>query len=272
MSTELVIQPEQTSFTKHQIAALSQIGVQDASPEDLAVFFHQVQRTGLDPFARQIYMLGRRQKDAQGNWVTKQTIQTGIDGFRLIARRAVDQAKETLSISQPYYATPDGKWLDFWPYDKPPVAAKVIVKRNGGEFPAVAMFNEYAGYTKSGELTSMWRSKPAVMIGKCAEALALRKAFPLDLSGLYTSDEMAASNADAAPQVIEAEIEAETPTDDRLPRLWHAMKLAGYEGAKAQTWVSEKLGVEITNPADVTPEDADVLLALLEAEGQVSES
>ena len=195
MSQSLTIQDDQDGFTPQQVAALHKIGVEDATPGDLAVFFHQVQRTGLDPFARQIYMIGRRQK--QGNqWVTKQTIQTGIDGFRLIARRACDRTKETLSISQPYYATPDGKWLDFWPFDTPPVAAKVMVKRGGGEFPAVAMFREYAGTTRDGSLTRMWADKPAVMIGKCAEALALRKAFPLDLSGLYTAEEMNASDSD----------------------------------------------------------------------------
>ena len=210
MSQSLTIQDDQDGFTPQQVAALQQIGVEGAQPGDLAVFFHQVQRTGLDPFARQIYMIGRRQK--QGNqWVTKQTIQTGIDGFRLIARRACDRTKETLSISQPYYATPDGNWLDFWPFDTPPVAAKVMVKRGGGEFPAVAMFREYAGTTRDGSLTRMWADKPAVMIGKCAEALALRKAFPLDLSGLYTSEEMNASDADV--------LGAEAPSVDRLPHV-----------------------------------------------------
>lgn len=265
MSTDLTIQPDQSGFTAHQMATLAQIGVQDASEGDLAVFFHQVQRTGLDPFARQIYMLGRRQKDAQGNWVTKQTIQTGIDGFRLIARRAADRTGEVLSISQPYYATREGQWLDFWPFNEPPVAAKVMVKRGGGEFPAVAMFSEYAGTTKNGDLTSMWRSKPAVMIGKCAEALALRKAFPLDLSGLYTSEEMAQANTEANAEPV-VTVEPSTPVDDRLPRLWHAMKEKGItDRAHALTWLSERIGVEITDHTQVTPDDAEALLAVLEA-------
>lgn len=192
MSTELTIKEDQTGFDAKQVAALHQLGMKDAQPADLAVFFHQCQRTGLDPFARQIYMIERWTKDGP-----KQTIQTGIDGFRLIARRATDQRGGTLSISQPYFAGRDGVWRDFWPFEEPPIAAKVMVKRDGGEFPAVAMFREYAGTTKNGQLTRMWADKPAVMIGKCAEALALRKAFPQDLSSLYTSDEMA--RADQAP-------------------------------------------------------------------------
>ena len=57
------------------------------------------------------------------------------------------------------------------------------------------------------------------------------------------------------------------PQDDRLPRLWHAMRAHGLtERDKALTWLSERLGVEITDSSQVTPDDADVLLALLDAE------
>lgn len=232
MSSELTIKDDQAVFTPHQRAALAQIGVQEASEGDLAVFLHQVKRTGLDPFARQIYMIGRRQK-VGNQWVMKQTIQTGIDGFRLIARRAVDESKEALSISQPYFATEDGQWLDFWPYPKPPVAAKVMVKRGLGEFPAVAMFREYAGTTRDGGLTRMWADKPAVMIGKCAEALALRKAFPLDLSGLYTAEEMDAAGPDpvvsvphATPSITPEMVATETDLL-RLRSMWEDARDAG---------------------------------------------
>ncbi|MDN6659578.1 MAG: recombinase RecT, partial [Acidipropionibacterium jensenii] len=84
--TDLTIAEDQIAFTTQQEAALRHAGV-NAPAADLAVFFHQCKRTGLDPFARQIYMIAR-----QG----KQTIQTGIDGFRLIARRATDATNGTL--------------------------------------------------------------------------------------------------------------------------------------------------------------------------------
>jgi hypothetical protein len=78
-----------------------------------------------------------------------------------------------------------------WLSKEPPAAAKVTVLRNGAPYSAVALFSEYAQTTKDGNLTQMWRDKGALMIAKCAEALALRKAFPQDLSGIYTAEEMA---------------------------------------------------------------------------------
>ena len=163
------------------------------------MFLHQCQRTGLDPFARQIYMIGRWSKNG-----TKYTIQTSIDGFRLIGRRAADAGRETLEVTDTQWCGADGVWRDVWLADEPPAAARVAVIRNGGRFPAVALFKEYAGTTKNGDLTQMWREKGALMIAKCAEALAWRKAFPQDLSGLYTGDEMQqadrASRATPAPQ------------------------------------------------------------------------
>ena len=192
----LAIGDDQAFWTNDQRAALAQLGVEKASDADLAVFFHQCQRTGLDPFARQIYMISRKDRGQ-----IKQTIQTGIDGFRLIARRATDASRGTLGYDDTLWCDQNGQWTDVWLRREPPAAAKVTVIRNGERFPAVALFTEYAGYKYDGGLTKMWADKGALMLAKCAEALALRKAFPQDLSGLYTSDEMQqADNGQQAPQ------------------------------------------------------------------------
>ena len=200
----LAIQPEQQGFTSMQVSALQHIGVDKASEGDLAVFFHVCQRTGLDPFARQVYMIGRQssEKDVAGQWVkvVKQTIQTGIDGFRLIGRRAANAANHGLSVSAPEWAKDDGSWRPVWVGAWGlPIAARVTIHRNGEPFTAVALFDEYKQTKYGGELTAMWAQRPAGQLAKCAEALAWRMAFPQDLSGIYADEEM--GQADNAPAV-----------------------------------------------------------------------
>ena len=92
----------------------------------------------------------------------------------------------------------NGEWTDACVKATPPSGARVGVIRN--DFKEVlwgfARFQSYAAEGKNG-LTMMWKKMPEVMIAKCAEALALRKAFPQELSGLYTSDEMAQAQTEA---------------------------------------------------------------------------
>ena len=185
----LAVHQDQQFWTDQQMAALQQLGVATNSPGDLAVFFHQAQKSGLDPFKREIYMITRSGKP---------TIQTGIDGFYKIADRVTTKTRGTWGISETYWCGQDGQWVDVWLQQGAPAAAKVIVERNGSKFTTVALTSEY---TATGP---MWKKMPARMIAKCAEALAIRKAFPEDLSGLYTSDEMAqADNSQIATSQVQ---------------------------------------------------------------------
>lgn len=239
-SQELTIAEGQDGFNDRQVAALHQLGVDNASPADLDIFFHQCQRTGLDPFARQIYMIGRmtwnpatRQKEM------KQTIQTGIDGFRLIARRAADARKETFSMDDVLWADPNGKWHDLWIWDTPPLAAKVTVRVGDAHFSAVAATREYMPTTKEGQPTGQWRNMPAVMIAKCAEALALRKAFPMDLSGVYTGEEM--QQADARQDVGEALVES--VAREAVEPVSQGVPISDEQQAAVQEW-ADALGID----------------------------
>ncbi|MBM4716198.1 phage recombination protein Bet [Rhodococcus hoagii] len=257
----LAIASDQEGFTAKQVAALRQIGAEDATDGDLQVFFHQCQRTGLDPFARQIYLIGRKSRGQ-----VKYTIQTGIDGFRLIASRTgqLDGYEDTLWCGE------DGKWTDVWLKRTPPAAAKVTVIRNGARYPAVALFTEYAGTNYNGELTQMWASKGALMLAKCAEALALRKAFPQDLSGLYTSDEMQQANngQESAPAPQRQRQQSQRPTSITealapepvavdMESLMDAAALAGTYEALLALWDA--------NVANLTEEQAEELKAFMKA-------
>lgn len=171
----LTITADQQSFTPEQLAALDT----DAGPRDLAVFLHIVQRTHLDPFAGQIRLYA-----VDG----RQVIQAGIDGFRLVGRRAADASGEAIDVAAPMWAHPEDGWITAWRSEwGNPVAASVTIRRGDGAATAVAHFDEYA----PDPLSTSWRRRPAGQLAKCAEALAWRMAFPLDLAGIYTDDELA---------------------------------------------------------------------------------
>jgi phage recombination protein Bet len=166
MTTSITLwTPEQTQLISTTIAP-------GCSNDELRLFAYACQRTGLDPFSRQIYAIKRG---------GKMTIQAGIDGLRSIAERTGQ-----LDGSETFWCGEDGVWADVWLGSKPPAAAKTIIHRKGSNHPfvGVARFADY----NAGQ--GLWSKMPAAMIAKCSEALALRKAFPADLSGVYSTDEM----------------------------------------------------------------------------------
>lgn len=196
----LAIRPDQIMWSPQQEAVLRQSGISDSvTKAELAGFLHLCQRTGLDPFSRQIYLIGRWNKKAGREVFTPQT---AIDGYRVISHRAAAEAACTLGYEDTLWCDASGTWRDVWLEDKPPAAAKVTVLRNGQRFSAVARYSEYVQTFPSGDPSGLWAKMPAGQTAKCAEALALRKAFPHDLAGVYTDEEMAqADNAAPAPHL-----------------------------------------------------------------------
>jgi phage recombination protein Bet len=195
MTTELVrpnghltVSPDQTFWTDDQKLVLQQTGIDgDVTRAELTGFLHLSQRTGLDPFSRQIYLIGRWDGRAQRKVYSPQT---GIDGYRIVAQRTAERTGAQLSYDDALWCGEDGEWHDVWLSAEPPRAAKVTVYRGAARFSAVATYAEYVQLKKGDEPTAMWKRMPAVMLAKCAESLALRKAFPHDLAGVYTAEEM----------------------------------------------------------------------------------
>ena len=155
------ITPAQVDLIKSQIAV-------GATDDELKLFLHVADKSGLDPLSRQIYFIKRS---------GKMTIQTGIDGFRAVA----DRTGQYVGSSDPVFEE-NGEIPS-----KATVTVNKVVGGVVGNFTATARWEEYYPGKSQG---FMWDKMPHTMLGKCAEALALRKAFPAQLSGLYTGDEM----------------------------------------------------------------------------------
>ena len=205
MSTQLVSMDTRYGFTPEQINVIKATIAPGASDDELALFLMVCQKTGLDPFSRQIYLSER-----WTNGVSKKTPETTIDGFRVIAERSGKYAGQ----AGPFWCGHDGIWRDVWLAADMPAAAKVGVLRSDFREPVwgVALFLEYAQYKrardgKPPELNSMWQKMGANQLAKCAESLGLRKAFPRDLSGMYTREEMAQATKDVENDAKEAQLD-----------------------------------------------------------------
>jgi len=190
MTTQLAVVSEHTpvpwsKMTEEQKSLIKQVcSGTNLNDQQFALLVEASIRSGLDVLRKQIYGL-----IIKGRF----TVMTGIDGFRAVARRnglaGVDDAVHT-------YGEED-KAQRF------PLTSTVTVYRYGprGErepYTATARFHEYA-QKKEGRPVDNWLTKPHVMLDKCAEALAHRKAFTESLGGIYERAEFA--NEELARQV-----------------------------------------------------------------------
>jgi len=166
-------------FTPDKLQLLKETICKGSTNDEFELFVHACKRTGLDPFMKQIHAVKRW--DAKLNREVM-SIQTGIDGYRLIAERT---GKYMPGPEPTFVHDEKGKLI----------SATAYVKRWGPDgqwhtIGATAYYDEYVQTKKDGGPMAMWAKMPRGQLGKCAESICLRKAFPADLSGVYTKEEM----------------------------------------------------------------------------------
>lgn len=262
-----LVNAELIQWTKDQVDLIQRTVAKGTSEDEFKLFLYQSARTGLDPLAKQIYAVMRWSSTASRNVMA---IQTGIDGYRLIADRTRKYAGSDDAVFTGEALNPGMN--DSAAQKASAVATVTVYKIVQGvrcPFTASARWREYYPGEKQGR---MWRDKPHVMLAKVAEALALRKAFPADLSGVYTAEEM-----EQAGPIIEAElVGTEPPKDGPAPEpareaAGTTKKAAGRKPKAAPEPAPETpaappaAAAPAAHPEDETPEQKGVRLGIAQA-------
>lgn len=194
-------------YTQDQIVLIRDTVAKGCNAQELTLFLTIARTKKLDPFTGQIRPIKR--------WDSRlgreaMAIQVGIDGYRVIASRT----GEHMGTDDVVYDTEEEAF---------PGKATVTVYRlsNGQKVPytATARWEEYVQMIKVKDRDSeqwivgpMWKRMPYLMLGKVAESLALRKAFPDEMAGIYTFEEMA--QADNPAEAVQQRTPRRPPVED----------------------------------------------------------
>ena len=196
---------ELISFDEAKLKLIRNVLAKDLTDLEFDLYISVAKARGLDPVLRQIHAVKR---SPGGGKPAVMTIQVGIDGFRLIAARTGDYAGCDESV---FTYDADGF------LQRCKITIYKMVQGQRCAFTATARWDEYF---PGDHLGFMWKKMPETMLSKVCEALALRKAFPADLSGLYVDEEMEQANkSDASRDVSPAAEPAPEPPKIVKPKL-----------------------------------------------------
>ena len=212
------------------VAMMKSIMPTNAKPEDMLAFFWHCHQAGLSPWKKQIYA-----SLIQGRLVTMMS----IDGYRAIAR----QSDPGYGLVVEYWHNDDKHWLDYPPLEHGKYALMVratVNRTNGSPITKSVLYDEFVARDTKGEITSFWRRMPNHMLAKTAESHVLRMAFPAELSGTYTSDEMVGSGLDSLP-VVDAHVEVQERQPVERPVRRQQRQIQGNSPQQAAQQAAERV-------------------------------
>lgn len=267
MTTELTVRRESavptTTFTREQVELIKAQLCPGATDDELRFVVATAQHNGLDPFAmpRQMHALKIWNDDAKRYaWVPV----ISIDGLRVAAERTGRYEGQTA----PQWTDDGVRWLDVWLSDDPPAAARVGVYRRGFReaIYGVARWRSFVQTAKGRDgkpyVRQRWREMPDHMLAKCAEAIALKKAFPQQLGSLRVSADAGRSALiDVDAELTTVEVEAERPIGRgaQAHRDLYPDEDVPAELLEREREVAETTNVEVRG--DVDPETGEVIAA-----------
>lgn len=184
--------PQTGTWNKEKMDLLKNTIARDCTPDEFEVFVYICKHSRLDPFLKQIYPVKRYDPNAGKSVMI---CQTSIDGYRLIADRTGCYAP---GPAPTFHYDDKGNFISAEAHVK-----KLTKDGTWHTISAIAFYDEYVQKKKDGTPTSMWNNMKRSQTAKCAEALALRKAFPYEMSSIRTDEEM--QQADV--EIINAKIE-----------------------------------------------------------------
>ncbi|MFA5712515.1 phage recombination protein Bet [Mycolicibacterium sp.] len=276
---------QDTGFDRRRLELIkARYFVENAPDEEFELFMTQASRRGLDPTRKHIYAVERYDSQKKRNVISHQV---SIDGQRLLAERTGRYEGQTA----PQWCGPDGQWREVWLEDGPPAAARIGVYRKGFRDPIYAVVrygsfvqtkNVWVNGKKTDEVepTKFWRDMPDHMLAKVAEAQALRRAFPEDLGGIYTAEEMGQADnpapieshgrvVDRSTGEITATVEEPDPEADLKHAkrdLWELVKGWGWSGDDLDLVVADTYGDQgITTAGQLDTEQLQAMRRELDA-------
>jgi len=241
-------------MTSSQIALVKRTLAADCTEDEFNLYMEVARRTKADPFRRHIYAVVYNKDDPKRR---KMSLITGIDFYRVVAARNRDYRPDeepatfTLSDDAKCHENPlgiikavvrcwklgaDNQWHAiageaYW------AEYAAVEETSDGGFDWIDTGETWpdTGKPKKKKVArgdvvmqpkGKWKEMPHVMISKCAEAQALRKGWPEDLSGVYVAEEMdraTVSDLTASQRAEQAEIDkrlALSGGKDNLMCMW----------------------------------------------------